>query len=85
MKEERKELYIDLLSKKYAIEVQKSFLESVLSYNEYFKFNRMLTKYYLNNLISILLFSIIYAGTTLKIPVKITKADHKPAPLHTML
>ena len=26
-----------------------------------------------------------YAGTTLKIPVRITSADHKPAPLQTIL
>ena len=25
-----------------------------------------------------------YAGTTLKIPVKITNADQRPAPLHTI-
>ena len=25
-----------------------------------------------------------YAGTTLKIPVRITNADHNPAPLHTI-
>ena len=28
---------------------------------------------------------IIYAGTTLKIPVRITNADHRPAPLQTIL
>ena len=26
-----------------------------------------------------------YAGTTLKIPVRITSADHRPAPLQTIL
>jgi len=27
---------------------------------------------------------IFYAGTTLKIPVRITRADQSPAPLHTI-